>query len=633
MPYNDNDIMEMERDNMRWMLLTALLVILLIPSLATAQENAVFVALDGDDTAAGTKEAPLRTLEAVEAWLHARKDKAPVTVYLREGTYYPERTMALNYRDRGGITFRAFPGETPVISGGRLLEGWEETTHHGRNVWMVPYAGETLRVLYGADGARQNARWPKEGMLAVAAPAEVVESMSVNQRSFYADSGLLPSSLDGAFVRLLHWWKDELSGVGSYDTDTGRISMNRKTALTIRAEDSFWLENVLDAPLEDGEWAHDAANGVLYYAPKEGEHTGDTSLYAGALEQLIHIDGVSDIAFDGITFTQTAWSIPFRDRETDFAQAAFDAESAVYLRGGEGVSFVNCTFQDMGGGCIRLDRGMKDVIISANVFENIGAQAVYTTGRNVKGDPAVVERITIEDNHINGYGRNFLNAVAILLVHTAEADVRHNEIHDGTYTAISAGWVWGTDTNVTDYITIENNLLYDIGQGMLSDMGAIYTLGVQKHTVIRGNVIHDVHAATYGGWGIYLDEGASGILVENNLVYSCSGQGFHQHNGVKNTVRNNILAYNLSGQVGASDKSGKGTFVLDGNILVGEEPFFWHKYDVEQMELGQNLFYTDASPFVGEVGVDFVLADDPLFESIGFEPWENLAGIRQDGEQ
>jgi hypothetical protein len=55
----------------------------------------------------------------------------------------------------------------------------------------------------------------------------------------------------------------------------------------------------------------------------------------------------------------------------------------------------------------------------------------------------------------------------------------HNEIRDLFYTAISVGWTWGYAPNLCDDNRIEYNHLHDIGKAMLSDMGAIYTLGLQ----------------------------------------------------------------------------------------------------------------------------------------------------------
>lgn len=68
---------------------------------------------------------------------------------------------------------------------------------------------------------------------------------------------------------------------------------------------------------------------------------------------------------------------------------------------------------------------------------------------------------------------------------------------------ISVGWNWGYDTVSTGYNTIAFNNISDIGQGMLSDMGCIYTLGPQVGTVVNNNVCSKVYSFNYGGWGLY----------------------------------------------------------------------------------------------------------------------------------
>lgn len=586
------------------------------------RKEQLFVAPWGSDENDGTEEAPLRTLEAAieAARMYGLSDG---TIWLRGGRYEMYGTVRIDGAFPENVSIRAYPGEQAEIVGSDRIMGFAETTLCGVKVWQADVPYSELNALYADDGARQNARYPKTGMLQVANVEAIDGGLSSAAslkrfRAFYAEPGELPFDPTGCRIRLLHWWKDECTTVSKYIADMGYVLLNRRTSATIGIGDFYYFENVLDMPMEPGEWAFDVQAHQLYYCPKPGENIENTPLYAGVLTRLLDVSKVRNIAFEGITFTQTGWNYTKGNLEPDFAQAAYDAESMLCFSDCEGVSFINCTFRDTGGGCIRFGSQVKSAVVTDCDFQNIGAQAIFIEGKNLRDDALANTNFTITNNLVDGYGRVFLNAPAILVIHARYGVITHNTIRDGYYTAISAGWVWGDGYSATDYWTISDNLIENIGQGMLSDMGGIYLLGSQKHTVIEENLIRSVHHAPggYGGRALFLDEGADGVTVRRNLCYDCSSQAYFQHNAGTNTLIENVFAYCWEGQVGLSDNDGEGTVVMERNVLVGEEPHVVVVGSTIEGALGDYRDFAASRPKVkqtGTVAYNAALGESPFF--------------------
>ena len=203
------------------------------------------------------------------------------------------------------------------------------------------------------------------------------------------------------------------------------------------------------------------------------------------------------------------------------------------------------TFAHSGGYALELGRGSKHSQVVANEFYDLGAGAIKVGDTSLhSNDSAQNYDNLIADNEIHDLGLVYAGSVGIWILQSSHNQIVHNEIHDIPYTGISVCWTWGYGANQSDGNIIAFNDIHDIGKDIMSDLGGIYTLGAQPHTIIRNNLIHHVSSHAYGGWGIYLDEGATGILVENNIVYECKSAGFHQHYGRENIMRNNIFALN-----------------------------------------------------------------------------------------
>lgn len=77
-------------------------------------------------------------------------------------------------------------------------------------------------------------------------------------------------------------------------------------------------------------------------------------------------------------------------------------------------------------------------------------------------------------------------------------------------------------------------------------MGGVYLLGIQPGTRVYNNLIHDVSCRFYGGWALYTDEGSAHMVLERNVCFNCTRDGYHQHYGRENIVRYNIFAFNAN---------------------------------------------------------------------------------------
>lgn len=647
------------------------------------------VSPDGDDDAAGTADAPLRTIAQAKQRLRALRgsDVGEVCVWLREGVYAQTETLVFDENDLSNVTYCAYPGESVSITGGTAIRGgWETAEVNGVQAW-VRTADAPFTALYGETGRDlRRTRLPQTGYFHVkdrcldgALYTEETtpwKNYMLGECAFIADTSDLcdlpqyrnPSDI---LVRMFHYWKDEMLPLCSYDPETGIVTGTKYCSMSPKAGDRYCLENVFEALDEPGEWYLDRQQMRLYYVPYPDETPETAVLYTGSLEKLIRIDGTNGVRFEGVTFRDSGWHPLLPEELTDFhpgvehPQAAFSTPACITVRNAKNVAFDACRFMNIGFSAVRLGNNVQDCSVTRSHFCTIGGNAVYISGENAENEKTT-HNITVSDNLIERYGRNWANAIGVFSTHARDLTVTHNEIRDGYYTAISVGWIWGYADSVTKNNRICDNLIYNIGQGWLSDMGGIYTLGIQPGTVVSGNVIHDVAAdpgeGGYGGWGIYLDEGSSYIVVENNLVYACGSQGFHQHYGRENIIRNNIFAGNAQGQIRITRVEEHVSDVFERNIIVGTDramfsgvgrhkwtedrnlywdtvrgawvrsttkdndvnvptlPMLWNRLWMRMM--GHYTHAAFADPWFRDVANgDYTIADNSPALSLGFVPW------------
>jgi hypothetical protein len=574
----------------------------------------ILVLPEGDDANDGSETAPVKTLQRAKE-LAQEKTENDITVWLGGGLY--EISEPLVFEDsKKSISFCAVPGEEVRISGSHSIDGWQEDEVNGRRCLSAPVpASKAFTTLLRGDTPLPVTRYPESGYFYVRetdhSGALFTDETTPWKNWSYGDLRITPDrnqkilafhSPEGVTLRLLHFWCGEISQVAGYDEKSGRIMLTTPLSMRVEEGQKYYFENVRETLNKPGEWYYDKESARIYYIPIEGETADNLDLRFAVTDKLITIDNCSNISFDGVTFCDTCSPFPELEGHNHWLaqygmrhpQAEFDCGGAVELTDSQNIAFHNCVFRNIGTCAVKFVHADKDCSIDCCDLIGIGASGIYIDGAERGGDEEITERITVSDTLIKSYGRYFYSGCGILLTHARGCELKNNEISDGYYTAISVGWVWGYAPSVTNNIIIENNLIYNIGQGWLSDMGGIYTLGRQPGTIIRGNVIHDVAAdpdeGGYGGWGIYLDEGSSKIEVEKNLVYRCLSQTFHQHYGEDNVITNNIFALGGEGALRSSYTGAE-------HQLGYDDPDNHNEFTLKR-----NIFLTDNTPVFAEFG-------------------------------
>ena len=600
-----------------------------------------YVSTQGDDAWSGGladpvgDDGPFATLAAARDVVGAAKDAGldrPVTVFVRGGTYWLTETLVFGPDDSGTtaapVTYAAYPGETPVLSGGEVLAGFGDVSPAlGETEIVLPAVrdGEwTFRQLF-VNGVRQpRVRRPASGFYTTETPVVLDAPASFRYRAGDVDPAWAASG-DVDLVGLARWSMIH-APIVAVDAASQTVTLGAEAPQSGFADvDSprYYVENA-PGPVTHGEWHLARDTGTLRYSniddwfdDGDGPRSPPLEAVAPRLETLIDLRGdpeqaryVEHLHLRGLTLSHTR--APRLDEGYGDHQAAHRISGAVMLNGARYCSVRRNTFTRLGNYGLHAQQSCTDVTVAENTFRDLGAGGIRV-GRASDAEDihATTQRITVEDNLIEDIGRVYPTAVGIWIGPSHHNRIAHNEIRDTYYTGISVGWTWNYGPSGAHDNLVELNHIHDIGRNLLSDMGGVYTLGVQPGTRVVRNLVHDIATDNYGGWGLYADAGSSEIEFAHNIVYGAESASFHQNFGRANSVQNNVLAFGHDFQLMRTQSEAHVSFTFERNIV------YWDEGEL----LGSN--WTGAG-YVFDANLYWhTQTNTPTFSDLSFAAWQN----------
>lgn len=593
----------------------------------SAQGVTFYVSTAGNDQWSGTladpkgdrSDGPFATLTRARDAIRQLKTRPggltePVRVQLRGGAYYLAEPFTLRPEDSGTgdcpISYEAFPGEKPVLCGGRKINGWQ-VYRGGIYVVELPEvkAGKWFFRSLFADGRRQiRARAPnvdpadpyrKGFFYAARDPAGSGTAAGSPTEFRYAPGDFKPfwAEAPGAEVHIFQSGScrafKEIVSIRQVDQRTCTVTVaGKQCAAALRPGDRYFVENVLEELDSPGEWYLEPTTGRLFYWP-EGPIAGRTEIVAPVLGRIVQLLGDADsgkpvahLRLAGLTFRQTDYS-----PDDGCAGYGMGNDGVVYLQDAAHCTIEECVFRNIGKYAVCLNAASGSTIRGNDISDGAeGGVLLLKSARN-----------TVLDNHIHHCGAVYKHIGGVILEGAGCDDnrVAQNTIHDISRYGISLKNPGSR--NVIEFNRILNTNLetFDTGGIEVTQQDRQF----RSRSVIRNNIVGDTVGYSSDGpkpvflsWSIYLDSFAGGYTVTDNVTFRSSHGGIMLQGGKDNVVENNVFVdgrYN-QGHLSNFDNNATG-LVLRRNIFSFSDPeavlFCVGKLSPEVIRAEGNLYF------------------------------------------
>ncbi len=461
-----------------------------------------------------------------------------IVVFIREGLYTLSSPLEFKPKDGGErvetnlptgafefnhlrdhyVTYAAFPGEKPVISGGIEVTNWKKSG----NGWVAPFIQEDATTLL-ANGYKQTpARTPDSGYFTV---EKLTSNSELNFRK--GDLKNWQDMADNRVILLMRW--------AIVENSIAKVDEKKQTAYLAHPEPRlllvpprYYVENVKDAMNLPGEWCFDKGKKEISYIPMKGmSNPNEAKMCIPRYNRLVTVTGEEGrpvrnlrfhgLTFDGVTAGGTVISYDYAQScEIEYSQLSNSESTA-----------------------IKLGYGCTNIRIANNTFSQLTRGAVKGMGPKEIGNiRQQVKQTMIYKNKFIGCGGD-----VIAFLYTNFTTISHNYFYK-SYWPNCISCQWGNMEEEADgsYLIEYNH--FDDMQNDADDTGVIKLAGLTLNSFVRNNLFHRVRRGfTNENVPIWFDCLAKDWVVEKNIYYDIE-QRTMKLNGAyltDNVYRNNEL--------------------------------------------------------------------------------------------
>jgi hypothetical protein len=526
----------------------AALVLGAAASSAALGQVAIHVSPNGNDAAAGSANAPVRTLTRAQALVRDANRNDDVVVHVGSGTYRLDAPLSFRRVDGGlnghAVAWRGEDGEMPLISSGFHVTGF--TLHdEARRIYVadIPQGLDTRQVW--VNDTRAERPWveiqpedlvfnatgftivnPELGYVAEMAHPDRLE---VEATGFFTDRFSPVASVDGMSVTMAQpAWDNNTWG---YDTLTRPIFPDDSRLFLVNAPELIGRTN--DWHALPYQFFVDPDAGKLYLRIAQDDDIADLTVTVPTLEALVSIAGTPDqpvesLTFEGLRFSHTSWLGP--SRPTGYA----NQQSGAFLHD---VSEIrpDGAWAECGWGCPEFESmrqlwhqqpaavqvaAARNVTFRNNQFSQLGQIGLgigNDSTANLSGQGLAVQDILIQSNRFA-----VLSGGAIMV-----GGVRMDAHHP-------------SDPNLTNRnVMIADNTVFSVSQDY-RDNAAILSTYVDGASIVHNDISDAPYDGVAVGWGWgYNDAGGNPNYDQNQQGYL-----YNPRFDTPTTLRNTLVANN-----------------------------------------------------------------------------------------